>query len=235
MEHAIVLELIEKRRKELGYSMAELSERAFGSRKVTAIQDLKRGSSPSIDRMAAMCEALGLEFYIGPKRQEPSHPTVKLGDASDSDYALIRTTLVEAAAGTGTYVDRVEDTEPLAFRKDWLSRIGVAADKAILLRAKGHSMQPLIWDGDMLLIDTSKTSPRIRPRGRSFPGGPQDEIFVLRIDDDVRVKAIKRPAEDQVMIYSENRDRFDPEILTGAQLNDLVIIGKVVWYGHVTS
>ena len=116
------------------------------------------------------------------------------------------------------------------FRKEWLSKIGIAAGKAVLLRARGDSMQPLIWDGDMLLIDTSRTSSRVRPPGRKF-----DEIFVLRIDDDLRVKLIKRPAEDHVMIYSENQRLFDPEILTGEQLSRLTIIGKVVWYGHVTS
>ena len=232
-----VIRAIEEALERKGMSAAAASNAAVGN--PALIKNLKNRRAGKqahpYENLRALADVLGLELYFGPKRQGLSYPSVSIGEGSNSDYALIRTTLVEAAAGTGTYVDRVEDTEPLAFRKDWLSRIGVAADKAILLRAKGHSMQPLIWDGDMLLIDTSKTSPRIRPRGRSFPGGPQDEIFVLRMDDDVRVKAIKRPAEDQVMIYSENRDRFDPEILTGAQLNDLVIIGKVVWYGHVTS
>ena len=121
------------------------------------------------------------------------------------------------------------------FRKEWQSKIGIAAEKAVLLRARGDSMQPLIWDGDMLLIDRSRTSPRVRPPGRKFPGAPNDEIFVLRMDEDLRVKLIKRPAEDHVMIYSENQRLFDPEILTGEQLSRLTIIGKVVWYGHVTS
>ena len=139
------------------------------------------------------------------------------------------------AGAVGECHERLHNRYPLAFRKDWLSRIGVAADKAILLRAKGHSMQPLIWDGDMLLIETSKVIPSVGPCGRIVPGGFQDEIFVLRLGDDVRVKSIRRPAEDQVMIYSENREQFDPEMLTGDQLNNPTIIGKVVWYGHVTS
>ena len=195
-------------------------------------QDAKR-SVPDIYAAKRICDALGLECYWGAPRT--GGPIATVDPLADPSYVLVKNTTAEAAAGDGRVILQEHQVEPLAFRRDWLARVGVAPDKAILLRARGDSMQPLIWDGDMLLIDTSKTSPRIRPRGRSFPGGPQDEIFVLRMDDDVRVKAIKRPAEDQVMIYSENRDRFDPEILTGAQLNDLVIIGKVVWYGHVTS
>ncbi|MHC9236887.1 LexA family transcriptional regulator [Pseudooceanicola sp. 502str34] len=235
MDRAKFLSLVEDRRQALGYSMAELSERAFGSRKVTAVQDLKRGSSPSIERISALCEALDLEFYIGKKRDSGVINVVMPAGDLEHDYALISSTNAEAAAGAGRYVSELEEREPLAFRRDWLAKLDVTPSRAVLLRARGESMEPLIWDGDVMMIDTDRTEPRVRPEGRSVGRGFQDEIFVLRLGDDLRVKAVRRPSQDKVVLYSENRSRYEPEVLTGADLKELAIIGKVVWWGHVSN
>ena len=63
-----ILALIEDRRKDLGLSQAEVSVRAFGRKDNSAIQNIKRGSLPSADKLQALAQALGLEFYFGHKR-----------------------------------------------------------------------------------------------------------------------------------------------------------------------
>ena len=60
--------IIEQRRRELGLSQAQVSERAFSRSDTSAIQNIRRGSSPSVEKLAALGRALGLEFYFGPKR-----------------------------------------------------------------------------------------------------------------------------------------------------------------------
>lgn len=64
--------IIENRREDLGLSQAEVSERAFGRKENSAIQNIKRGSSPSAEKLEALAGALDLEFYFGPKREGTS-------------------------------------------------------------------------------------------------------------------------------------------------------------------
>ncbi|WP_171052544.1 XRE family transcriptional regulator [Ruegeria sediminis] len=147
-----------------------------------------------------------------------------------SDYATVARFDVEAAAGDGATVGYVENAERIAFRRAWLDRIGVKPKNAALLRARGSSMEPLIWDGDLLMIDTTMTEPRLYRRGRWK--GHQDEIFVLELDGDLRVKSVRRPEEDKVVISSENHVRYEPEVYQGDEISRLRFVGKVVWWGH---
>jgi len=92
-----IFELIEQRRKELGLSQAQVSERAFDRSDTSAIQNIRRGSSPSVDKLAALGEALGLEFYFGPKRAE----VVKTAQAISEQFAPALETSRQAMANLG--------------------------------------------------------------------------------------------------------------------------------------
>ena len=59
-----IYELIEARRLELGLSQMQLGQAAFGRDDNSAIQNLKRGSSPTFDRLNDICRALGLEVKV---------------------------------------------------------------------------------------------------------------------------------------------------------------------------
>lgn len=200
----------------------------------SVIRDDGKRAIPRLTRAKEICDLLDLELYVGPRRSHAEVPTTA-ADA-ESDFALIETTGVEVSAGPGRSVDAIGSGAPLAFRKEWLSKVGVAADSARLLRARGDSMEPLIWDGDTLMIDISRTMPRLRPDARKVPNSRfSDEVFVVEIEGDLRVKTLRRPAEDRIVLYSENSRRYEPEIFVGSELSQLNIIGKVVWWGHVAS
>ena len=47
-----------------GWSTRQASMEAVGSPDMIA--DMRRGRVPSVERVQAMCETLGLEFYVGP-------------------------------------------------------------------------------------------------------------------------------------------------------------------------
>ncbi|MEM1077419.1 MAG: S24 family peptidase [Pseudomonadota bacterium] len=68
-----LLEIIEDRRRELGLTQTEVTKRAFRRNDTSAIQSIRRGSSPSVEKLAAIGDALGLELYFGPKRA-PKEP-----------------------------------------------------------------------------------------------------------------------------------------------------------------
>lgn len=82
---AEIYQRIEERRRELGLSQTDVGLRAFGKVDNTAIQSLKKGSSPSVERLKAIADVLGLELYFGdprpnvpPPGPQPHPPTYAL-------------------------------------------------------------------------------------------------------------------------------------------------------------
>jgi SOS-response transcriptional repressor LexA len=229
MDAAEIYSLFEARRKDLGLTQAEVSMRAFRKADNTALQNIKKGSSPSVDRVAALATALGLDFYLGPKRETAPVPLVTL-DATD--YASIPLHEAWLSAGPGSENSGANIIDHLAFRRDWLARIGISASQSCLARVSGDSMFPTLSPGDMVLIDTSKTDPQIRSRA------PQDKrrpmIWALLDSGEARIKRIERPNSGTILLISDNPDH-PPELRTGHQLDQLKVIGKVVWWGHTAS
>ncbi|MBN7785174.1 hypothetical protein JYP51_09605 [Ponticoccus gilvus] len=224
MEQQQFMQLVEERRAELGLSMAALSQQAFGNGKLTAVQDLKRGASPSLDRISKLCKALGLEFYIGPPREDSS-PSKQVSQEEFATVALFDAHL-SAGDGHSNHNDLILGF--LAFRRDWLRRLGVSPSDAVLARAKGDSMQPTIWDKDLVLIDTTRKEVPIRS---SATGRRRSPVYALLEDGAARLKRIERPSEEQVMLISDNPD-FPPEL---CHPKDVSIIGKVLWWGHTSQ
>lgn len=220
-------ELIEQRLKALNTN-AFAVEKEHGL-PPDAIRSVLRGlkkSGTGLNNAQQICEALGLELYIGPPRDTGPVEQVILDGREFAQVPLHKASL---AAGHGAENGAEPIVDHLAFRRDWLKRIGVAASKAVLARAQGDSMQPSIHDGDLMLIDTSRRDISIRSRT------PSDQrpapIYALLDSGGARVKRLEQPEPGIIMLLSDN-PAFPPEILTGPKAAALNIIGKVMWWGH---
>lgn len=221
---------IEQRRAELGLSQAQLSMLAFGKNDTSAVQNIKRGSSPSFERLGAIADALGLELYFGRPRDTGLIEHVMI---DGSDYAHIPLHDAELAAGDGADNACEHVVDHLAFRRDWLQREGITPSNACLARVRGDSMMPTISPGDVVLIDTSKREPPLRS---PINAGVRHRapIFALRGADGAQVKRLLRPAPDQLMIISDNPD-YLPQLGKLTERAETEIIGKVVWWGHTAK
>lgn len=187
----------------------------------------------SRSNLEALCDALGLEFYIGPKRDTGKVQSVMMnaGDHETLEYAHIPLHETLLAAGAGA--DQGEEViDRIAFRRDWLTKIGVAPSSARLARVKGDSMEPTLIEGDMVLIDTSAAEPRVFKREQR--DRRHSQIFAFADGSGARVKRIERPEPDQIMLLSDNT-QYLPELVHGSDLADLKIIGRVVWWGHTVK
>lgn len=201
-----------------------------------AIRNVLRGvgkSGPTYARIREICDAIGLEFYVGPRRDTGMIQTMTVTTSAHETLEYVPVPLHEAllAAGNGarngeTIIDQI------AFRRDWLKRIGLPASAARLARVTGDSMEPTLFEGDLVLIDTTKIEPQILKRD------PRDRrrspIYALADAGGARVKRIERPEQDQLMLLSDNTD-YPPELLHGPDLKDMKIIGRVVWWGHTVK
>ena len=94
------------------------------------------------------------------------------------------------SAGTGSFDCSEQVTEYLSFPRAWLSRKGAAASM-VAMEVFGQSMEPLIREGDTVLIDQSQD--RIMA-GAIYAVGVEDTILVKRLE--------KHP--DALVLNSEN-------------------------------
>lgn len=225
-EPSEILRIFESQREKLGLSQAEVGRLAFGKPDTTAIQSLRKNASPAIDRVAAIAGVLGLELYLGlPRDAGPIEQVTVEGD----DYAHIPLHAAMLAAGAGAENGSEEIIDHLAFRRDWLTRMGVSASSAALARVWGDSMQPSLWPGDMILINTASKEPPLRRRDAH--DRRRSPIYALIDNGEARVKRVERPMEDQMLLISDSPD-YAPELRQGGDIKSITIVGKVVWWGH---
>lgn len=215
---------------ELGLNIHE-AEQTFGFaegyiRGVVRADDKR--AIPNIQKAMRIANALDLDFYIGPRRDTGPVEQIILDGAA---YAHIPVHEASLSAGPGADNAGSNITDHLAFRREWLKRIGVSANRACLARVTGHSMEPTLWSGDMVLIDQAKTDPVIRKRSETdLRRAP---IYTFVQNGEARVRRIERPSSDAIILISDNPD-VAPELRSGAEVEQmqLAIIGKVVWSGH---
>lgn len=146
-----------------------------------------------------------------------------------ADYARIP--LHEAWLSAGPGIDNFGSNiiDHLAFRRDWLARMGISAFQSCLARVSGDSMFPTLSPGDMVLLDPAAPPPAIRKR--TAKDTRPATIWAILDNGEARIKRIERPADDAMVILSDNPE-FMPEWRMGAQAAAVKLIGKVVWWGH---
>ncbi len=141
-------------------------------------------------------------------------------DEKMEEFALVR--MVEARAGAGESLETSGRTVgQYAFRESFMEREGLHADKCVLMRVIGDSMEPLIREGDTILVDESAAGKVLK----------DNQIHVIGLDEALMVKRlIKIPKGWR--LHSENKEKGDVDIL-GEDLNSLRVYGRVRWFGRV--
>lgn len=230
---AFVSELLSRLRDRLHITTE--SEKAFAKRLGSSdalFKNLAAGSLPAADRLDALLSELDDGIVLGRGPSSSTTPTFAEITLDAVDYASIPVHDAWLSAGPGIANARPNIIDHLAFRHDWLSRIGVSASQSCLARVTGDSMFPTLSPGDMVLLDTSRTDPPVRSRTSLDRRRPM--IWALLDDGEARIKRIERPNAETIMLVSDNPDH-PPELRTGHQLGQLKVIGKVVWWGHTAK
>ena len=96
----------------------------------------------------------------------------------------------------------------------WLREQGFDAAMLSAIRVSGDSMEPLLRDGDEILVDCT-------------PRPLRDGIHVVRVDGTLLVKRVQTGIPGRVMLESENT-AYRPVALAPAEVE---VIGRVVWKG----
>jgi phage repressor protein C with HTH and peptisase S24 domain len=134
--------------------------------------------------------------------------------SADVAFKNIPKVAARLSAGTGSFECEQDVSEYLSFQSSWLARKGSAASM-VAMEVFGHSMEPVIHEGDTVLIDQSQKNILA---GAIYAVGVEDTIMVKRLE--------KHP--DKLVLCSDNKD-FQPIYLEADLLSKVRILGKVIW------
>nr|WP_321460445.1 S24 family peptidase [uncultured Cohaesibacter sp.] len=125
------------------------------------------------------------------------------------------------SAGNGFWnIETASVLDHIPFTAEFLRRrLGRSnPDDLIILTANGDSMEPLIGDADLVMVDRKKNE-------------LTDGICAFVLNGMARVKRLRQTLNGDLEVMSEN-PLYDKELLKKEELANFQLIGKVVWCGH---
>ncbi|KZL27952.1 XRE family transcriptional regulator [Pseudovibrio sp. Ad37] len=196
-------------------SRAEFAEKCNIS--VGALRNYLNDGMPSADKALRIARLfnVSIEWLI------EGTQISKLNKAQSVDFITIPRVNVHLAAGGGSLNgDNIEKLEDIPFTKSFLGgKLGRStAEGLIILTADGDSMDPLIADGDLVMVDKKRNT-------------LSDGVYAFVYGGLARVKYLRPTIQGDVELISQNPIHKD-ELLKRSDLEDFHIIGKVVWCGH---
>ena len=208
-------EVVTTRLKELGETAFSIEQKhGLPADALRNVGRSEKQAGPRLSRVEDICSALGLEIYIGPPRTPiPDHQ--KVGD----DYVRIPRYEAQLAAGAGSLNAENSPISSLAFRMEWFARKAVNPKRCVIVEVSGDSMEPTVFNGDLVMIDQQATTIR-------------DLRLYAFVDanGDARVKRFQK-FKDCLILISDNKSN-QAEMRTMDEANQMTIIGQVVWSGH---
>ena len=134
------------------------------------------------------------------------------------DYILVPKVKAQPGAGA-SFVTEGDTTGLYAFRREFLHREHISMSDLVMMMVMGDSMEPLIKEGDTVLVDQTDNAP------------VDGKIYVLRIEDALMIKRMEKiPGGWRVKSDNPERGFYD---LRGEELNMMQVFGRVRWFGRV--
>jgi phage repressor protein C with HTH and peptisase S24 domain len=124
---------------------------------------------------------------------------------------------IAPSCGRGTVVLDDADVTPVRIGKEVIKDIWKVSSPEVLklFKASGDSMENTIEDGNILLVDTSRTD--------YHNGG----IYVLTINNDWFVKRLRLKINGDLEIISDN-PKYEPEVLRPNTDIEINVVGRVI-------
>lgn len=189
-----------------------------------------RTANPTAETLRQISEHFGVTIDDLMKRDLASDlPALSQGsnvvalhpeEATPSDSIQVKEYRVSFSAGNGhraTY-DAIEEAEPATYRLSWFHKTGVKPKNAKRFKVVGDSMEPFLFAGDSVLIDTSENDPT-----RIIDG----KLYAIRYGNDLRVKRLFRRLDGTLILRSDNPAYKDEEVPPELAEEHISILGRV--------
>lgn len=179
------------------------------------IRDIRAGRLPSVDRIEALFEYLGLEAYFGPKRRPSSPPLLSLVRTNDNAEVDVPFGFVPIPwSGIGLGIG----SAPVAFSRSWLAEHGLVAD--FLKAAKP----------DVVDIDHPRSEETVALLDTKPAARKGHELWCFSEAGAIRVAHLTFSGD--LTVISPSSAEEPPRIIKGAPEKELTLLGRVVWIGQ---
>ncbi|MEP5938543.1 MAG: S24 family peptidase [Erythrobacter sp.] len=209
--------------KEQGASLARLSD-LIGRNPAYLQQFINRGSPRKLEERdrRTLADYFGVdESELGsPEEKSYKYDRKKLLKSApnrpdnDNQWLEVPRLDVGASAGPGAFNVGEQPFDSFRFSKRWLRENGLGDADLSSVSVEGDSMEPMLRDGDEILVDTSK---------RPF----RDGVYVVRLGDSLMVKRVASAGQGRLALLSQNMAY--PTVEVGG--DEVELIGRVVWKG----
>ena len=183
----------------------------------SGIQRYLKGGEPTRKMLITLAECTGVSLQwlmTGEGSELAKEPATPDDDA----YAYVPLYDARCSAGSGAWNERSRVLVNLSFTRYSLRKKGLTPADLACLRVDGDSMTGLLEDGDTVMIDQ---------RRNSLEG---EGVYVVMLDDHLYAKRLQRDFDGSVRVISHNRE-YREIVVPKDRLNELQIIGRVVWAG----
>lgn len=201
--------------RERGTSLSGLSI-MIGRNSAYLQQFIKRGTPRKLEEgdRAKLAQFFGVDQseLVDAENKEKSLSTAL--STTDSAFVDVSRLDIGASAGPGSVAAGEQPFDAFRFSKRWLAEQGLKGAQLSAITVEGDSMEPLLNDGDEILVDRSP---------RPF----RDGVHVVRLGDTLMVKRVASSGAGQLSLLSQNLAY--PPVSVAAE--DVEIIGRVVWKG----
>lgn len=128
----------------------------------------------------------------------------------------------KGSSGNGYLNDHVEIKGELAFKREWLRRMGLREESLRVVYNQGESNWPTLTDSEVLLVDVSIRTP---VNGKMFA--------LIDPDGELIIKRLIRDMSGGWLIRSDNQDktRYPDMPISDEGMKGVEIVGRVVWRG----
>jgi len=201
-------------RKDAGFSQSAFAE-ALGLPRDTYAKYETRSLLPHdlIDDVAQLT-GRSIDFVLtGRGDGAPTRP-------ANDDYAAVPRWSYAASAGHGAIIEpEPEKQHEILFRLEWIRTITDAPiERLFALTVEGNSMAPTLMDGDLALIDRTRTQAR------------SDGIYLINVDGELLVKRLQKSLTDGTWTIISDNPLYPSE--SGITRDLLDIEGRVMWIGR---
>lgn len=203
-------------------SLAALS-RLIGRNPAYLQQFVSRGSPRHLDEpdLRKIAQFLGVSTrVIETRRYAESEFEASAGrrdtlaTQAQADWIDVPRLALGASAGPGALAAEEISYDSFRFSRRWLREQGLEAARLSAIMVTGDSMEPLLRDGDEILVDCA-------------PQPFRDGIHVVRLGDTLMVKRVAAQGAGRFALLSQNLAYPPVEFAAG----EIEIVGRVVWKG----
>ncbi len=176
-------------------------------------------SALSLKAATGFAKGLGCDLAdFSPRLAKTAAEISTMVPSDEADFVYVARVDVTFSNGHGKLVFDERGKARLAFRADYLRKLGVSSKNAVIVDSEGRSNDPDIKDGAVLLVNRAAT--------QILPG----KFYAFRLDGELIVKPLYPQKDGTIKATPANQDReLYPEIVIGPESQDFEMIGRVLW------